>query len=83
MSEWTSTFDAVFFISIATLLVGALGTAMKYCLKSKCEQFNCCYGLFEIKRRVDLEVEEELKELNSRNQNRSNDNFNQNNPLNI
>jgi len=61
--SWINTFDAVFFISLATLLTGAMGVAVKYCLKSKCEHFNCCCGLFVIDRRVDLEVQEEMKAL--------------------
>jgi hypothetical protein len=60
---WTSTYDAVFFISAGTLVTTFLGLAIKTCLKSKCEHFNCCFGLFSIDRRVDLEKEIELKEL--------------------
>jgi hypothetical protein len=60
---WTETYDAVFFISLATILVGALGVSAKYCLKSKCEHFSCCCGLFVIDRRVDLEVQEHIKEI--------------------
>jgi hypothetical protein len=61
--SWIQTYDAVFFISLATILVGAFGVSAKYCLKSKCEHFSCCYGLFTIDRRVDLEVQEEIKAL--------------------
>ena len=61
MSSWTSVYDGVFFISLATILVGALGVTAKYCLKSKCERFNCCFGAFEIQRRVDLETQEEIR----------------------
>lgn len=61
--DWIQTFDAVFFISLGTLVVGAFGASLKYCLKSKCEKFNCCFGLFVVERRVDLEVQEELREL--------------------
>lgn len=61
--SWIDTYDAVFFISLATILVGAFGVSAKYCLKSKCEHFSCCYGLFTIDRRVDLEVQEEIKAL--------------------
>jgi hypothetical protein len=61
--SWIQTYDAVFFISLATILVGAFGVSAKYCLKSKCEHFSCCYGLFTIDRRVDLEVQEEIREL--------------------
>jgi hypothetical protein len=61
--SWTTVYDGVFFISLATILVGALGVSAKYCLRSKCEHFSCCYGLFTIDRRVDLEVQEEIKAL--------------------
>ena len=71
MSEWTSTFDAVFFLSIGTLFVGLVGALLKYCLRSKCEEFNCCSikegcSLFSVKRRVDLEVQEEMHEMDMR-----------------
>jgi hypothetical protein len=61
--SWIDTYDAVFFISLATIIVGAFGVSAKYCLKSKCEHFSCCYGLFTIDRRVDLEVQEEIRAL--------------------
>jgi len=61
--SWIETYDAVFFISLATILVGAFGVSAKYCLKSKCEHFSCCYGLFVIDRRVDLEVQEEIRAM--------------------
>lgn len=61
--SWIDTYDAVFFISLATILVGAFGVSAKYCLKSKCEHFSCCYGLFTIDRRVDLEVQEEIRQM--------------------
>lgn len=61
--SWIDTYDAVFFISLATIIVGALGVSAKYCLKSKCEHFSCCFGAFVIDRRVDLEVQEEIRAL--------------------
>ena len=63
MSDWSSTYDAVFFISLATLIFGFLGLIVRYTLKSKCEHFKCCFGLFEIDRRVDLEVQEEMAQI--------------------
>jgi hypothetical protein len=60
---WTSTYDGIFFISAGTLITGFLGMALKTCLKSKCEHFNCCFGLFSIDRRVDLELQSEMKEM--------------------
>ena len=85
MSEWITTFDAVFFLSIGTLFVGLIGTLLKYCIKSKCEEFNCCSmvqgcSLFTVKRRVDLEVQEELHEMDiHQNPTESNNNNNNNN----
>ena len=61
--SWIETYDGVFFISLATILVGALGVSAKYCLRSKCEHFSCCFGLFTIDRRVDLETQEHIREL--------------------
>lgn len=61
--SWIETYDAVFFISLATILVGAFGVSVKYCLKSKCEHLNLCCGLLVIDRRVDLEVQEEMKAI--------------------
>ena len=61
--QWMSVFDAVFFVTIGTLLTGFFGLVIKYCLKSKCEHISFCWGCFSINRRVDLEVQEEIKEL--------------------
>ena len=62
-SLFETTFNGVFFISIATITTSLIGLAIKYCLKSKCEKFSLCFGLFEINRRVDLEVQEELAQM--------------------
>lgn len=61
--NWIDTFDAVFFVTIGTLLTGFFGLIVKYCLKSKCEHISLLWGCIKIDRRVDLEVQEELKEL--------------------
>jgi len=63
MSDWMLTYDGVFFISIATLITSIIGLSIRYCLKSKCEHFSLCFGLIKIDRRVDLEVQEELAQL--------------------
>ena len=60
---WITEFNGVFFLSMATILVGAFGLSVKYCLRSKCEDFSLCCGLLKIHRRVDLEVEEEMRAL--------------------
>lgn len=55
--------DGVFFLSLATILAGSFGLAVRYCLRSKCEHFDICCGLLKIDRRVDLEVQEHIREL--------------------
>ena len=52
--------DGVFFITVLTIITGSFGLAVRYCLKSKCESFNLCFGLLKIQRRVDLELQEEI-----------------------
>jgi hypothetical protein len=59
---WMETYDAVFFISAGTIFVSLLKYAIDNCLKSKCEEFSLC-GIIKIKRRVDLEVQEEIRAL--------------------
>lgn len=63
MTDWKNTFDAVFFVSIATLICGVIGLIIKICLKMKCETVSLCCGLITVQRRVDLEVEEEITAL--------------------
>jgi len=63
MSDWTTQYDAVFFISLATLMTGAFGVALRYCLRSKCEHCSICFGLLTIDRRVDLETQEHIREI--------------------
>ena len=36
MSDWFSEFNGAFFISLATLFVGALGVEIRACISSKC-----------------------------------------------
>lgn len=56
-------FTEVFWISLATIVVGAFGLSVKYCLKSKCDHISLCWGTIDINRRVDLEVQEEIREI--------------------
>ena len=55
--------DGVFFITIATLSCGFFGLVIRYCLKSKCENISCCYGLISVKRNVELKTQEEIREM--------------------
>lgn len=74
MSSWMDHYDAVFFITVITIITGFLGLVIKFCLKSKCENIVICYGFLNIKRRVDLEVEEEMKEIELKEEVKENDN---------
>ena len=61
--SWIETYDAVFFISIGSMVIGLIGLIIKYCLKSKCEHFSICYGIIKIDRRVDIEAQEEMARI--------------------
>ena len=63
MSIWYNTFNDVFFITISTLVLGFFAKTLQYCLKSKCDNINLCFGLITVHRNVELEAEEEMKEL--------------------
>lgn len=63
MASWINQYDSTFFITLATLLVGAFGLSVKYCLRSRCENINVCYGLLSVHRNVDLESREEMKQI--------------------
>ena len=60
---WTDTFDAVFFISIATLLMTLINNIVNKCYQSKCENFSICWEFLVVKRRVDLEVQSEIRAM--------------------
>jgi hypothetical protein len=61
--------DGVFFITITTLIIGFLGLSVRLCLKSKCGKVNCCFGFLQVERNVDLETNEEIRELELRDNN--------------
>ena len=62
MSVW-EIFNSVFWITLATIVTGSIGLALKYCLKSKCRNLSCCWGFLVVDRDVDIEAQEEMKEL--------------------
>lgn len=63
MATWIEEFNGIFFLSLATILAGSFGVAIRYCLKSKCEDFSLCYGLLRVERRVDLETQVDMRAL--------------------
>lgn len=56
-------FDAVFWITISTLVCGSFGLVVRYCLKSKCDNINICCGLINVHRDVKAEIDLEMKEI--------------------
>ena len=62
-NEIWATFDGVFFITISTLLFGCFGVVIKYCLKSRCDTINLCYGMINIHRDVKIEEELEMRKI--------------------
>ena len=58
MTDWFSTFDAVFFTGIATMVFGCFAIIIKTALASKCDNLNLCFGCIQIHRRVELESDE-------------------------
>ena len=65
MSEWYVTFNAVFFLSLGTIVCGGVGVLLSFCFKSKCSECGLCNreGRFYLKRDVQAENEESKMEL--------------------
>lgn len=63
MSDWIDTYNAVFFVTISTLICGSFGLVVRYCLKSKCDEVNLCFGLIKVHRDIKAEIELEEKEI--------------------
>lgn len=62
--EWWNDFNGAFWISIATLTMGALGLCFKSCLSSKCSHTEICYGCLKIERDTRAEEDIELATIN-------------------
>jgi hypothetical protein len=56
MSYWYNEFNAVFFITIISIISGCIGLILRFCLKSRCSDFKCCWGFIDIKRNNDIEL---------------------------
>lgn len=52
--------DAAFWVSIATLVIGAYRYSLSQAYRSKCSNFKMCWGLLDIKR--DVIVEQHIDE---------------------
>lgn len=61
---WYTVFNDVFWITVISLSCTGLGLIIKSILKSKCSNFSFCWGLINVQRDVQLELEEEMINLN-------------------
>lgn len=59
--------NPVFWISIATITVGLIKYAIEFMLKSKCSDFSLCWGVFKIKRDIQIERDIELAQIQAGN----------------
>lgn len=52
---WYETFNDIFFVTVISIIGGGLALALKFCLKSKCDNVNLCWGLIKVHRNTELE----------------------------
>ena len=57
--------ESTFWLSMTTLFIGFGAVIIRSLYRSKCENFNCCYGMIEIVRNVDLEQQIDLRNCNN------------------
>ena len=55
-------FNSTFFLSLSTIIVGSFAVLLKYCLRSRCEDVNICFGLIQVHRNVQVEEDIELSQ---------------------
>ena len=63
MGDITDGVNAVFYISITTILCTSVSLAFKYWYKSKCKTLEC--GCIKVIRDVDVEKQEDLNTINN------------------
>lgn len=55
--------DAAFWVSIATLVIGAYRFSLSQAYRSKCSNFSMCWGLLNIQRNVEVEQHIDEQEM--------------------
>jgi len=60
--SWYTTFNDIFWISIASMVFVCLANVLKYAFKSKCDNISICFGMFTVHRAVELETVDETKD---------------------
>jgi hypothetical protein len=58
-----SDFNSAFFLAIAGIATAFISGLVVYCIKSKCTNFELCYGLVKVERNVQVELEEDKAQL--------------------
>lgn len=56
MGIWFHEFNSVFWLSLATMILGSFAICLRYAYQSKCEDISLC-GLIKIHRNIEAEVE--------------------------
>ena len=56
-------FNSGFFLTIVGILTAFFSGALVYTIKSKCSKCSLCFGLINIERNVEAEIEEEKFEI--------------------
>lgn len=55
--------DAAFWVSMATIVVGAYRFSLSQAYKSKCSSLKMCCGLIDVQRNVDIEQQYDIHAL--------------------
>ena len=45
--------DAVFYISLSTIVAGTIGLMVRYCYRSRCDDISCGYGCLKVHRVIE------------------------------
>ena len=59
----TNEFGGTFWLTVTGVISAFVSGALVYAIKSKCSRCSLCFGLIDIHRDVELEVEEEKFEI--------------------
>ena len=65
MVALSDNFNSTFVLSMATLIVSAMGVCCAYGLRSKCTSVNLCFGAIKVIRDVEAELHEDEILINS------------------
>jgi hypothetical protein len=58
-------FSEIFWSSVVTTASGILLACLAACYKSKCSNVSLCFGMINLKREVNIELQEDLKEMDN------------------